>query len=433
MIFSSIPSQAQGMSIIRDTEIENILQKWAEPVIDASGLSSDQVDLILINRDEVNAFVAGGANIFIYTGLILKAEYPEEIIGVMAHEVGHITGGHLVSTKNAMERASFQSILSTVLGIGAAIATGDGRAANAIGVGGTGFAASGFLRHSRIQESAADQAGLKYLDGASINPAGMVTFLEKLEDQELLPVSQQSEYMRTHPLTRDRINSMRIGAEKSPLYNELGQSERQRDFDMVKAKLLAFTQPQNIPRYYDRLSKNMDDRYAYAIMHYQQNHFDKSIKIFDDLILENPKNPYFVEMRAQTQRDYGRLEKAENDYKKALKLLNGDAPLIQVSLAHVMIEQQKHTQYIEDLLISSLQKDKRNTTAYRLLATLKGRQGFEAQAQYYLAEEAILQGHKKDAKRLVSLAKKSGDLPQGLSVKANDLEIYLNRLLAKDN
>lgn len=429
----SLPVKAQGLSIIRDTEIENILQAWIDPILDASGLSKNQVDLALINSNEINAFVAGGANIFIYAGLILKAEYPEEVLGVMAHEIGHITGGHLIATRNALDRASFQSILATVLGIGAAIATGDGRAAGAVSAGGSGAALGGFLNHSRIQESAADQAGLKYLEGASVNPAGMVSFLEKLEDQELLPASQQSEYRRTHPLTRDRIDSMRVGAKKSPLYADLGVSSRQDEFDIMKAKLLAFLEPQNIPRYYDNSSDNKDARYAYAIMNYRQSKYDKAIEILDKLISENPENPYFVEMKAQTLRDAGRLELSEEFYKKSLGLLGGQAPLIQVALAHVMIEQQKNTKYVEDLLLSSLQNDKRNAQAYRLLATIKGRQNLEADAQYYLAEEATSQGRRKEAKRLLHLAKESGDLSQSLMVKANDLEIFLNRLPAKGN
>jgi predicted Zn-dependent protease len=186
----SVPAQA--LNIIRDTQIEKTLEVWSAPILKEAGLSNDQVRLVLVNSDQVNAFVAGGANIFIYAGLIEKAEYPEEIKGVIAHEIGHITGGHLIAGRKAIERASFQSILATALGIGAAILTGDGRAAAAISAGGSGAATAGFLSHSRIQESAADQAGFQYMEDAGVNPQGIVSFLEKLEGQELLPASQQS-------------------------------------------------------------------------------------------------------------------------------------------------------------------------------------------------------------------------------------------------
>ena len=427
MIFS-VPVSAQGLSVIRDTEIENILQKWAEPVLESAGLSNDQVRIVLINSPEINAFVAGGANIFIYSGLILQAEYPEEVIGVLAHEAGHITGGHLIATRDAMEKASYQSILATVLGVGAAIISGDGRAAGAISAGGSGIATSGFLTHSRVQESAADQAGLKYLEGAEVNPAGIVSFLEKLQDQELLPASQQSEYRRTHPLTRDRIESMKIGANKSQFNKTLGDSVRQNDFNIMKAKLRAFIEPQNVSRYYDVDSTNIYARYAYAIKHYQQKHYDDAIGVLDGLINKNPNNPYFLELKAQTLRDAGQLVEAEKYYKKSLSLIKTDAPLIQVSLAHVMIEQQKNTAEVENLLKTSLQMDRPDGRAYRLLATLSGRQDKEANAQYYLAEEATSQRRRTDAKRLVNLALASKDLSPDLKIKATDLKTFLNRL-----
>ena len=418
MMFAA-PVQSQGLSVIRDTEIENILQQWAEPVLETAGLSNDQVRIVLINSPEINAFVAGGANIFIYSGLVLQAEYPEEVIGVLAHEVGHITGGHLIATRDAMEKASYQSILATVLGIGAA---------GAISAGGSGVAASGFLTHSRVQESAADQAGLKYLEGAQVNPTGIVSFLEKLQDQELLPASQQSEYRRTHPLTRDRIESMKIGANKSQFKSPLGQSTRQDDFDIMKAKLRGFIEPQNVTRYFDSNSTDIDAQYAHAIMHYRQKHYDQAVSVLNQLTNDNPGNPYFYELKAQTLRDAGQLSQAEINYKRALGLIENDAPLIQVSLAHVMIEQQKTTAEVENLLKTSLQMDRSDGRAYRLLATLSGRQGKEANAQYYLAEEAASQRRHPDAKRLINLALNDNNLSSDLKMKAKDLKTYLNRL-----
>ena len=384
--------------------------------------------MALVNSGEVNAFVAGGANIFIYSGLIQTAEYPEEVIGVIAHEIGHITGGHLIASKQAMKRSSYQSILSTVLGIGAAIVTGNGGAAGAISSGGSGLAINSFLSHSRIQESAADQAGLKYLKETNINPKGLVSFLEKLEGQELLPASQQSEYMRTHPLTRNRVDTMREGVKALNIQKKLGASSLQNDFEMIKAKLLAFREPHLVSRYYNQQSAHDVDQYAYGIMHYQQKEFNTSLNIFDKLVKNHPNNPYYVEMRAQIYRDAGQLGKAEIDYRQALHLLNGDAPLIQISLGHILIENHGNLNQAEELLLKSLQSDNRDSRAYRLLATIKGRQNKEADAQYYLAEEAIASGRKQEAKRLVHLALQSKTLSPSLMVKANDLKMYLNRL-----
>jgi len=424
---------ANAISVIRDTEIESYLKEWSAPVMTSAGLSSDQVNLILVDSDDINAFVAGGSNIFIYTGLIDAAEYPEELIGVIGHELGHITGGHLIASKRAIERASYQSILATVLGIGAAVASGDSRAAGAISAGGSGLAASGYLSHSRVQESAADQAGLKYLNNSNVNPAGIVSFLQKLEGQELLPASQQSEYMRTHPLTRDRVDAMNIAAKASSAYRSLGKSPYQEEFDLVKAKLMAFRNPQNVTRYYNINDGGLDDLYAHAIYNYQRKNFDAAVKIFDQLIAKNPKNPYFYEMKAQTLRDAGRFDESIANYNKALQLMDEPAPLVMVNLAHVMIEQAKDIPQAETMLIESLNMSHGSDgRAYRLLATIYGRQGREADAQYYLAEESVLAGREKDAKRFVHSALAQNDLSASLKIKANDLKLYLDRLPDKD-
>lgn len=431
-----VPSvvSAQGLSIIRDTEIEATLEAWAEPVLQAADLTTDQVRIILVDSDNVNAFVAGGANIFIYAGLIEKADYPEEVTGVIAHEIGHIAGGHLIANRRAIERASYQSILATALGIGAAILTGEGAAASAVALGGSGLAQGGFLGHSRAQESAADQSALKFFERAEMNPQGLVSFLQKLEDEELLPASRQSEYMRTHPLTRDRVSAMTAKASQSPHVGVLGQSTHQVEFDYIRAKLRAFRQPHLVSRYYNLDSGNPVDAYAHAIMRYRQKDYDGALALFDSLIEKQPSNPYFYELRAQTYRDSGRLAEAETDYKHALSMIEGQqTPLMQVALAHVMIEQQKSGEDVERLLLSSLQDDPYEARIYRLMATVRGRDGKQADAQYFLAEEAAAIGRPREARRLLNLAQREDDLSQDLVVRAQDLKTYLDALPARNN
>ncbi len=425
-------AQAQGLSIIRDTEIESTLREWATPVLQAAGLSPDQVQIILVDSDEINAFVAGGANLFLYAGLIERADYPEEVIGVMAHEVGHIQGGHLIETRRAMERATYQSILSAVAGIGAAIATGDGGAATAISLGGSGAAQRGFFSHSRTQESSADQAALRYMESAQMNPQGLVTFLQKLEGQELLPVSQQSEYMRTHPLTRDRIGAMQSGAQRSPYVTELGISPKQQEFDFIRAKLRAFRQPNMVPRYYNIDSGQDIDMYAHAIMRYRKKDYDGALQLLDNLLVKDKNNADFLELKAQTLRDSGRLSEAEEAYRKTLETVKGEAPLIKVDLAQVLIEQHKSDREAENLLFSALQDDRHEISAYRLLATVRGRQGKEADAQYFLAEEAVATGRKQEANRLLAMAMHENRLSADIRTKARDLKIYLDSLPGND-
>lgn len=426
-------ANAQGLSIIRDTEIERALKDWASPVMRAAGLSDNQVDIVLVNDSTVNAFVAGGANLFMYAGLIQEADYVDEVIGVMAHEIGHIKGGHLIAGRRAMERASYQSILGTVLGVGAAIFSGDGRAAGALSAGGAGLAQQGFLGHSRAQESAADQAALSYFETAGRSPEGMVTFLKKLEGQELLPASQQSQYMRTHPLTRDRIASMQRGLERSSHGGDYAPTDQAEEFNRVKAKLIAFRTPQDVPRFYPVEEESQSARYAHAIMDYQTRHYDRAVEKFDALINDYPSNPYYKEMKAQTLRDSGNLSDATTAYQQALDQMNGQAPQIQIALAHVLIENNGNMDRAEKLLQQALTAERRDPVPYRLLATIEGRRNNETAARYYLAEEAAAQGRKDEASRLVNGALNDQSLTGNLRVKAQDLKSYLDGLPTDDN
>ena len=197
--------RGQSLSRIRDTEIEAILKSWSAPIFKAAGLDPEGVHIILVKDDAVNAFVAGGSNIFVYTGRIEKTESPGELIGVIAHETGHIAGGHLIRSREAMERASYESMIGALLGLGAAIAGGNPSAASAGIAGSSTFAQRSYLAYSRVQESSADQAALSFLEKAQINPSGMESFMEKMKSDMYVPESQQSEYVRTHPLMENRM------------------------------------------------------------------------------------------------------------------------------------------------------------------------------------------------------------------------------------
>ena len=385
--------------IIRDTEIESDFKEWIAPLLKAAGLGTESVNLILVQSPQINAFVAGGSNIFIYTGLIDRSENPDEIIGVLAHELGHIAGGHLVGTRAALERASYESILGMVLGVGAAIATGNSAAANAI-IAGTGSMAQGkFLAHSRVNESSADQAALRFLESAQINPVGLSTFLEKLESEELMPASQQSEYVRTHPLTRDRIDALETKINQSASKGKPLPARWIEQHARMKAKLAGFINPSRVPWIYDDRDDSIPARYARAISAYRQNETAKALKEIDGLIALEPENAYFQELKGQMLVDFGRVQEGIPYYEKAVKLLP-DAGLIRIDLAHALLEGQPGSeQKAIEHLDRALRAEPRSTVAHRFLATAYGRTGQETLAKLHLAEEAVLQRKLPYAKR----------------------------------
>ncbi len=406
MLFLSAATQqahAQNPTIIRDTEIETTLKGWMEPLLRAANMAPGSVNLIIVQSPQINAFVAGGANIFLYTGLIEKAETAEELIGVLAHELGHVSAGHLLGRRRALERASYESILGIALGIGAAIASGNAGAANAIISGSTNIAQSRFLAHSRLHESTADQAALKFMVDAGINPEGLKTFFQKLESEEFLPASQQVAYVRTHPLTRDRINSLSKKIDETDKSNLVTPPQWQNQLDRMKAKLVGFISPERVAWTYHDNDQSVPADYARAIAAYRQTRIDEAISGIDALIAREPDNPYFKELKGQMLVDFGRVREALPYYRQAQELLP-QSGLIMISYGHALYQAADGEEDLNNainILRQSLRHEPRAARTYRLLGTIYGNKGETDIARLFLAEEALL---KNDLDYAASLA-----------------------------
>ncbi|MFK7839870.1 MAG: M48 family metalloprotease [Bdellovibrionales bacterium] len=434
--FSTSSGQSRNAtSIIRDSEIEGYISTWSAPLLEAAHVPPGGVNVILVQSPQINAFVAGGANVFFYTGLIEKTDGPGELMGVFAHELGHITGGHLISTRDAFERASYESILGTVIGIGAAVLSGQGSAASAVISGSQSVAQRRFLSHSRVNESAADQAALSYFEGAKFNPKGLGSFLRKLEDQELLPLSRQAEYVRTHPLTRNRIEAVQNRASQSPYQDAEFSAEWIDQHERMRAKLIGFITPGRVAWEYDDRDLSIPARYARTISAYRQNRIRDAIAGIEDLISEEPNNPYFHELKGQMLVDFSRLDDALPSYLEAIALKPQEA-LFRIAYAHALIESGNDKKRLEDA-IEQLQRaqktESRSGRVHRLLATAYGRLGQENIAKIHLAEEAVLQRRLNYATRLGKMVL-SNETPQSRTwIKARDLLDYIKTLKPVSN
>ncbi|MCB9990043.1 MAG: M48 family metallopeptidase [Rhodospirillales bacterium] len=401
------PAQSgRSQILIRDAEIERILKFWADPVIRAADLDPAAVKFILVQSPDLNAFVAGGQNIFIFTGLLTSSESPAEIIGVIAHELGHIRGGHLVRSRGAMQTASYESMLGAILGIGAAVLTGEGGLGTAVAAGMQAGAVSRFLSFSRVQESSADQAALDYLEKAHMNPQGLVSFMQKLEDQELLPSSQQSEYVRTHPLTRNRIDALQAGYERSGYKQSDTPELWQEQHNRMLAKLVGFITPEQVAWKYDDRDQSVAANYARSIAAYRQNRTDAALEKIDLLLKQEPDNPYFLELKGQMLTDFGHVTDAIPFYRRAVEK-EPESGLIRTAYAHTLIEtaqgdgpqdRAKLQEALQNLGRAS-KDEPRSTRIHRLMATAYGRLGQESHAKLHLAEEALLKGEIPYARR----------------------------------
>ncbi len=418
---------AQGIpTIIRDAEIEETLFRLTAPVFDAAGIGRNDVRLILVQDHDLNAFVAGGMNIFLYTGVILTAENPGELVGVLAHETGHIAGAHLVRTAEVIEQASFQSILASILAAATAVGTGNGGAATAVFGGGQTFAQQGFLSHSRTQEASADQAAIKYLSDAGYNAKGLLTFLEKLRGQEVLPSSQQTEYLRTHPLTTNRISYLENNVAKTASKASYSP-ETVELFDRMQAKLTGYIYPDQALRYSD---DTIAHKYAKAIAYHRQNNFDKALAAADALIAAEPRNPYFYELKAQMYYESGQIAKSLPLYQKASDLVPNSG-LIRAAYGQALLADADNAPDYKaaiEQLERSLRNEPRSTLTHRLLATAYGRIDDKGSARIHLAEEAMLQRKYDDARRQVGLAEQYVEKSDRKWLRLQDIKNQLENI-----
>lgn len=395
------PSQAaaQKRSFIRDAEVETTIRIMATPLFQAAGLSPEAVRIFLIVDNSINAFVAGGQNMFFHTGLLIRAEHPGQLIGVIAHETGHIAGGHLARIQDAVGNAGTEALIATLLGAAAGIASGRGDVAAAITMGGQEMAMRNLLAYSRGEESAADQAAIRYLDATRQSARGLLEFFQILGDQELLVASRQDPYVRTHPLTRDRVTFVREQVELSAHADTPVQPEIAAMHARMRGKLFAFLEPpsRTFARY-RATDTSLEARYARAIASYRKPDMDAALPLVDALIAEHPKDPYFHELKGQMLFENGRGREALEPYRRAVNLLPNNA-LLRISLAQAQIESDE-TALMEDArthLNWAVQHEPESRTAWRLLAIAHGRLGDEGMAAYAMAEQALLEGRLPDA------------------------------------
>lgn len=408
------------MTLIRDQEIEDTLRLMSRPIFQQAGLSPQNVRFILIQNDALNAFVAGGQNIFVHTGLILETETPDELVGVIAHETGHIAGGHLFRTREALEDATMQALLAQVIGLAAALGARSGDAAMASAAAGQTFAQRTLMRHSRVQESSADQAGLRYLQDSGLPVEGLARFMEKLASQELLPESQQTEYVRTHPLTRDRIEFLQDAISKQRRAGTVPAVWLDKHARM-KAKLYGYLYPERAVR---ETGTDIPTRYSRAIALYRRAQTKDALAELDSLLAAEPKNPWFYELKGQILFEGGKIDEAIPVMARAAEYAP-DSGLIRIAYAHALLEsptdKQSRSQQAVRELQRALRTEPQSIIAQRLLATAYGRMGNEGMSRLHLAEQAALRGQREQAQREATLAQKHLPEKSAAWLRAQDI------------
>jgi predicted Zn-dependent protease len=415
---------AQGIPLIRDTEIENLLNDYARPIFKAAGLGEGRVSIRIVRSDVFNAFVLDGRNVFIHTGALTQADTPNQVIGVIAHEAGHIAGGHLAALRARIARDQTRALLVRMLGLGVAIATGSGAAA----VAGDELIMRSLLAERRSQEAAADQAGLRFLNTTRQSGQGMLETFERFAQQEFVSDAQKDAFVRSHPVAMDRLAQLRNLVEKSPNFRTVDSPQLQLRHDMMRAKLAGYLdRPQVVFNRYPQSDNSLPARYARAIARFMQggqSALPSALAEIDGLIREQPNNAHFYELKGDLLSRAGQSQNAIAPLRQALKLSN-NASLIRVQLASALLSSNDPSVVNEsaDLLRRSLIDDE-NPRAYRALADAYYRLKRQADADAAIAQATFLEGDVKQAQIFAKRAQRS--LKQGTPawIKMDDIISY---------
>lgn len=423
-------ASAQGLRLIRDTEAEQLLRDYTRPLLRAAGMEKQNIQMVIINEASFNAFVADGRRIFVNTGALMQSETPNQVIGVLAHETGHLAGGHLAKLREQLANAQTQMIIAMLLGAGALVAgsrTGAGSGLSQAGLaavqGPQEMIRRNLLSYQRQQEENADRAGVKYLTTTGQSARGMYETFKRFTNDSLFAARGADPYLQSHPMPSERVAALEGLARSTPYWDKKDDPALQLRHDMVRAKISAFMErPDTVYRRYQASNSALPARYARAIVTYRHGDLRSAIAQIDTLIQEQPGNPYFYELRGQALLEGGRPAEAIAPLRRAVQLSN-NAPLIEMLLGQALVatNNNAHTEEAIAILRAAVSRETEAPLGFSQLAMAYGRKGDYAQADLASAQAAYLRGDNKTARELASRAKTRFAIGTPGWVKADDI------------
>jgi predicted Zn-dependent protease len=427
------PAVAADGSVLRDTETERLFHDISAPLIRAANLDPKSVDVVLLNDPEINAFVATGQRVYIQSGLLLATDNVNQLQGVIAHELGHVAGGHSVQMADGEKSATGFSIATLVLGA-LAMAAGAGDAGLGIMMMGQRAALGKFLAFTRAAESTADAAGATYLSKAGISGKGMLSFFNKLQNQEYrLAIYDTDSYDRTHPLSNERIQALRQRLEGDPAWNKPVDADLEARFERVKAKLYGFVNPKQAVNKYPESDQSVPGHYARAYAYHVSGYPEKALSEANALVAVDPHDAYFLELKGQILLESGRPADAIAPLREATER-SGDAPLIASMLGHALIATEVPENFTEakQVLKAAVGRDNDNPFAWYQLGMIYDQEGDPARAALATAERNNLEGNPKLALASAEMAMKG--IPAGSPdyLRAQDIAMVSRAELKKD-
>jgi predicted Zn-dependent protease len=427
---------AQGTSILRDAETEKLLQDMVDPLVVAAGMPKGSVDVVIVNDPSLNAFVAGGQRIYIHSGLINAADNANQVQGVLAHELGHIVGGHSISIEQGYSKATKISILSLLLGVAAA-AAGAGDAAMGAMALGQQVAYRSLLSYSRGQEATADAAGVKFLSKAGISGRGSLEFFGKIQNLEFrygYPHDDEAAFASTHPMSSDRIATLREDYQKDPAWNTPTDPRLEQRFQRVKAKLYGYlAKPADTLRHYPEYMTGEPATYARVYAYHKDARVADAVREADALLKMEPNDPYFLEIKGQVLLESGKPEEALVPLRRATELTGND-PLIASTFGHALVatEDKAHLAEAETVLRAAVARDRENPFAWYELGMVYGARGDLPRARLASAEQQIMSGSPAEALRSARAAQAGLTENSADWIRAQDIAMQARAQLERD-
>lgn len=424
---------AMAQSILRDSETELLFRDMSAPLVKAAGLDPKNVKIVLINDPEINAFVAGGQIVYIHSGLLTAADNANQVQGVIAHELGHVAGGHVLRFDEGAKAATGITILSLLLGVAAA-AAGAPDAGMGIIMAGQRAAMGSFMAFTRAQESSADLAGASYLHTAGVSGKGSLEFFNKLRKQEYrLAVYATDSYDRTHPLSQERVQALTEVYQKDAAWNRPTDPTLEARFQRVKAKLLGYVDSKQAVNVYPESNQSVPAHYARAYAYHLGAYPDKALSEADSLLAADPKDPFFLELKGQILLESGHPKDAIPLLRQAVAAAP-DQPMIAVTLGHALVasEDPKNFAEAKQVLKTAVNRDNDNPFAWLQLGMIYDREGDSARAALAMAESHNLQGQTKLALARANAA--MAGIPPGTPdyLRAQDIALVSKAELDKD-
>jgi predicted Zn-dependent protease len=430
---ATVPAFSQRISFVRDAETEALMASYTQPILRAAGLGGQNIKIHLVNDQSFNAFVVDGRNIFIHTGAILQSQTPNQIIGVIAHETGHISGGHLAGLRTQLARMQTAALMLQILGMGAmiggAVAGGGneaGEAGAAVLYGGQAVLQRSVLSYRRAQESAADLAAVDFLNRTKQSARGMLETFQYFADQSLGSVRVVDPYVQSHPMPQDRIAQLREIAQRSSYFNEKDPPERQLRHDLVRAKISAYVfknNPERVLRDYPQTDQGLPARYARAIVKFHSGGGARAaVPDIDALIAAKPDYPFFHEIKGRFLLESGQASAAVAPLRRAAQLAPNSG-FIRIQLAQALLEAntQANTQEALQMLRTAMATEEQSYLGYRLQAQALGRLKRFPEADLASAQAAFHQGDLPNAKMLAERAKRGLQPGTPGWIKADDI------------